>query len=237
MLEILLLVLIVAGAVAGGLYAFDIIPPDSGNGGSESSRQTAQVLRTPVPTPFFPPTSNVPLSTTPASIGGQTGGGQTGGGQTGGGQTGGGQSGSGQTGEQSGAQATPLTPTPAPAGSQAQPPGTRTEPDATSPPPATGGALALTPTPAPGASSGQPATPAPVFDGIYTLTVSQPLNEDFAGKAVTFMIGEFSANETALWQQGQTNVFNLTASSSVFAPGPSGTPLASPLPGVLLSQV
>jgi hypothetical protein len=75
-----------------------------------------------------------------------------------------------------------------------------------------------------------------VFDGIYTLTVSQPTNEDFAGKVISFKIGDFSAKETALWQQGQTNVFNLTASSSVFVTGPSGTSLASPIRAVPLSQ-
>jgi len=171
-LEILLLVLIIAGAVAGGLYAFGIVPPDSGNGGSDSSRQATQVLRTPVPTPFFPPTSNVPLSTAPVS----TATAPTG----------------GQTGVQSGSQTTPLTATSAPAGSQAQSPGTRTEPDDTLSPPATvdptGSTNPPTSAPAPGAPSWQPATPAPVpapaFDGIYTLTVSQPTNEDFAGKVI-----------------------------------------------------
>ena len=181
-------------------------------------------MRTPVPTPFFPPTSNVPLSTAPVS----TATAPTG----------------GQTGVQSGSQTTPLTATSARAGSQAQSPGTRTKTDDTLPPPATvdptGSTNPPTSAPAPGAPSGQPATPAPVpaplFDGIYTLTVSQPTNEDFAGKVISFKIGDFSANETALWQQGQTNVFNLTASSSVFVPGPSGTPLASPLRAVPLSQ-
>ena len=57
-------------------------------------------------------------------------------------------------------------------------------------------------------------TPIPVFDGIYFLTVDQPLDRSYAGKSITFKIDDLTAGEVAIWQQGETNELNLTASST-----------------------
>ena len=85
------------------------------------------------------------------------------------------------------------------------------------------------------------ATPVPIFEGIYTLTVEQPLDEVYKDKVISFKIGDFTAIETAIWQEGRTTELDLTASSSASNLDPSsniakinsqssgGTPLAGPL--------
>ena len=69
-----------------------------------------------------------------------------------------------------------------------------------------------TPTPAPTVTP----VPAPTLvlgaDEVYTLTVNQ-LDTSFAGKTVSFKIGDLWANETAGWQQGGATGLNLTVSS------------------------
>ncbi|PKB73441.1 MAG: hypothetical protein BZY75_01805 [SAR202 cluster bacterium Io17-Chloro-G7] len=47
------------------------------------------------------------------------------------------------------------------------------------------------------------------------------MDEAYAGKIISFKIGGDSANQTAIWQQGQTNELDLTASSLALIPGPS----------------
>ena len=53
-----------------------------------------------------------------------------------------------------------------------------------------------------------------MFDGIYILTVDQPLDQSYSGRTITFRIGNLFANQTATWQQGETTELNLTASGA-----------------------
>ena len=111
---------------------------------------------------------------------------------------------------------------------------------------------APTPTTAPTATAvpavAPTATPAPVpqaaaFDGVYVLEVKQPDGGHFAGKEVSFKLGELDAPEKATWTQGAVDQLDLTVSitgmgSIGFLPGEgmiaqepssrSGGPLSSP---------
>lgn len=53
-----------------------------------------------------------------------------------------------------------------------------------------------------------------MFDGIYVLTVDQPLDQSYSSRTITFRIGSLLANETATWQEGETIELNLTALST-----------------------
>ena len=67
-----------------------------------------------------------------------------------------------------------------------------------------------TPTPPPTATP----APTPISEGVYTLIVDQS-GASFAGKTVSFKVGDLWAKETATWQQGGATQLNLTASSSL----------------------
>lgn len=204
MLEVLLLVLVIAGAVAGGLYAFGILPPDSETRDLVLSPRVAQQTIPQNPTPSS--TSLPTPQPTPSLI----------------------------RAEEQTEEPTPLAtpaPTPSPTGTQAQTPEATLTPTATQTTAATAvpaAATASTPAVAPSATLAPTATatPAPPFDGSFSLTLEQPLGETYAGKVISFKIGEFTANEAATWQQGQTNELDLAASSSLAVPGPSSSELA-----------
>ena len=209
-LEIMLLLLVIVGAVAGGLYAFGILPPDSELDDSVTPVRITRPSRTQAPSP--PPAITPTPQPSPALE---------------------------QT-EEPTALPTPA-PTPSPTPEATPSPTATLMPAATAEP-----ARASTPTMAPTATlapTAAPTTtpvPAPAFDGIYTLTVEQPLGESYAGKAITFKIGGLTATETAIWQQGQTNELNLTASSSAAIRDPSSSNLAKTYPqslaGTLLAS-
>jgi len=209
-LELILLFLAIGGAVAGGLFAFGILPPDFGSEDPASSPRIAQQASPQGPTPSSAPTPAPQPSPTL---------------------------------EQTALPTPTLTPsppvTPAPT-LKATPTPTATKiPLATSEPAAAATAastptIAPTATPAPTATATPAptatATPAPVFDGIYTLTVEQPPEATYAGKVISFKIGDLTASETAIWRQGQTMELDLRASRSAFSPKPSGSNLAKGYP-------
>lgn len=59
-----------------------------------------------------------------------------------------------------------------------------------------------------------------VADGSYFLIVKHPEGGAFAGRTVTFKIGEFAAEESATWIQGGGDELDLTANSG---PGPASS--------------
>ena len=102
-----------------------------------------------------------------------------------------------------------VTPVPSPVTTLTPTPGTTVAPSSASTPAATAtAATTTTPTSVP------TATPTPVFDGIYVLTVDQPLDQSYSSRTITFRIGNLLANETATWQEGETIELNLTALST-----------------------
>lgn len=52
---------------------------------------------------------------------------------------------------------------------------------------------------------------ATVSGGDYVLNAAQPSGQNFAGKTVTFTIGDKDANETGIWRQGGATILDLTA--------------------------
>lgn len=210
-LEILVLLLVIGGAVVGGLYGFGILPPGSDSGGPVT-RRTAQATNPQNPTTALAPTPepSPSLNQSGAQNGAQNG---------------------DQNGVETGEQPAQAASSPAATlpSAQAQSPEATPAPETTLSPPATsapGDAPTPTAIPAPTPTAELPPAAAAPFDGIYTLTVSQPLEVPFAGKAISFRIGDLPANETSIWQQGQTHELDLTASSSAAVPGPSDRELA-----------
>ena len=52
-----------------------------------------------------------------------------------------------------------------------------------------------------------------VSGGIYNLLVFQYGSGSFTGKTITFKVGQFTANETAVWQSFGADEVNLNASN------------------------
>jgi len=50
-----------------------------------------------------------------------------------------------------------------------------------------------------------------VTQGEYVLNAAQPSGQSFAGKTVTFTIGDKNASQTGTWQQGGATILDLSA--------------------------
>jgi hypothetical protein len=46
--------------------------------------------------------------------------------------------------------------------------------------------------------------------GEYVLTAAQPSGQNFAGKTVTFTIGDKNASQTGIWKQGGATILDLS---------------------------
>ena len=80
-------------------------------------------------------------------------------------------------------------------------------------------APAEVPTEVPTATPGPlPATPSEPTT--YLLSVHQPGDQVYAGKTVTFMVGNLQAVETAVWRQGGLDSLDLSASGSAWSDTP-----------------
>ena len=85
-----------------------------------------------------------------------------------------------------------------------------------------------TPTPTPVPADTPEPTQAPDFDGVFVITVAPPEGENYFGKTVEFHIGNLTAAEVSLWQEGGITETALTATGTLGKlPSASGL-LASP---------
>lgn len=58
----------------------------------------------------------------------------------------------------------------------------------------------------------QPAAEATVADGKYRMVIGEPRGVFYAGKTITFTIGDSAAVQSAAWNRGYLDVLNLTTS-------------------------
>jgi len=70
---------------------------------------------------------------------------------------------------------------------------------------------------------------ATVSAGIYAFSIAQPPGEAFAGKTITFKVGNATASQAGTWQDSGGAELNLTAST---APPPTVAPPPGPVVGI-----
>ncbi|MCH8831424.1 MAG: hypothetical protein IID00_01595 [Chloroflexi bacterium] len=68
-----------------------------------------------------------------------------------------------------------------------------------------------------------------VTGGTYAFSISQPPGQSFAGKEITFKIGDFVAKETGVWNADGGAELNLTATTAVPPTVPPVTPTPAPV--------
>ena len=71
---------------------------------------------------------------------------------------------------------------------------------------------------------------ATVSGGNYALIVAQPTGQNFAGKTVTFTVGNATATETGTWQASGGGELNLNGTAAPAATAVPAAPTATPVP-------